>query len=483
MTAAPDIRQRLSRAGRANVLMTVTVLVASFVTQAWIGRRLGPSGLGEYNGTSLFVTVISVLCYFGLPLAISQRIARSEETGGTRSAETVGAACTISLLLAFVAGAVAASLWSVFARASSIAHPAPVLIVAAAAFGMIVQYFAVSVLLAKLRLALVTLIALAQPAAVAIAIALTYSAVGLDGSSIAVIASVSTGLAGAAYLVAARVAPRIDVAEMRRLFAHAMPGTTVLYISLLTGWIDRLVVALVTGPNGLGPYAAASYLVEGALRLPRNSGQLSVAAYARLTGDVVGIQRVQDSHVRILAAFFLIAGATFIAAGQGLILTIFGGGFNPATTTLQLLAMALLPMGIAFAIASSGAGLGELRLPLPLMLLILISQVVAAIVGAAWFSIAGVALAELIVWNVALVVYVMESQRRSVPFSISTLLRIAGVAAPVFALALIVGRSPLPLVLQIAIGVAASSLGSFAVLLRAPERRLLRRLIQGGGPQ
>jgi O-antigen/teichoic acid export membrane protein len=222
--------------------------------------------------------------------------------------------------------------------------------------------------------------------------------------------------------------------------------------------------------------------VEGVVRLPRSLGNFSVSAYARLSEDVVGARRVLDSHVRLFSALLLVPAAVFVAAGGGIVVTLFGGGFTPAVTTLQLLSMAMVPIGVSFALASSGVGTGELRLPIPLVLAILAMQIAAGVTGGLIVSIAGVAAAHLATWCVALTVYVAQSRRRRVPLDLATVVRVVAVALPVFVLSFVVSHIPLALPAQAAIAAIAAAAGCLFFILEPPEWRIVRRVVLGSRP-
>ncbi len=480
-TLPSDIRSRLSAAGRGNFVLTVAALVASFIVQAMLGRLFGPVGLGEYSATSLFLSVVTTLGFSGMPVAISQRLARREESGDPLAGETVEAAFSIALGFGAVSAVGAGLLWVPFANLAKLSHATWPALIAVSVPALILQYFVVNVLIARLRMGTAALLILTQPVAVGVGVASSYFGLFIDASTLAALGGVCTGLAAVGYLILRRIVPRPHVGETRELIARVLPGSAVLYITLLTNWTDRLLVAILIGPASLGAFAAASYFTEGILRLPRATGTFSIAAYARLADDLIGVQRILESHVRILAAFFLVSGSILIASARSVVTLVFGGGFAPATTTLQLLSMALLPMGISFALASSDVGTGAPRMTVRVTALIVLLQLVLGFIGISLFSIAGMALAELAVWLVALVVFVIECQRRRATVAARAVARVMGVAAPVFSLAMIVSRMPLFVAFQVAL-VGTVALGAIAIfILEEPERRLLRRLVFPAG--
>lgn len=474
---ATGVFKRLAAAGRGNLVMTLAVMVVSFVAQVGLGRLYGPAGLGEYNATTLFISVLTTLTFLGVPVAITQRVSEQEEWQEGHASATIRSALTVTVIVAVVAGILGAALWPGFVTLTNLQTPQSSLVVAVACAAMVLQYYVASVLLGRLDLRWLTILVVSQPLGViAGALALGTSA---NGSMLATTGCMTTGTIAAVRVLSSPHRPAFDRAEIKSLFVRTVPGTSALYVTVLTGWLDRLIATLVLGPVGLGTYAAASYFIEAALRLPRAGGALAVAAYARLTSDPVGSQRLLDSHLRIQATYFIVAGAVLVGTASNLGF-LFGPGFRSATS-LQLLALALLPMGISSALAQSAVGSREILLKPSFLVLIIALQIAANLVGATALAVAGLSMAIVTVWMIAMVAYARQATRRShSTAAYRTLAWIALAALPSYAVALLVGRAPVapPFLVQFSISCGFAFLTCLAILVREPERRVLRLILR-----
>jgi len=267
--------------------------------------------------------------------------------------------------------------------------------------------------------------------------------------------------------------------QLRRIVAASAPGTTVLYITLLTAWIDRALAALITGPVGLGTFASASYIPEALLRVPRSASNFTIGAYARLARDPESVARLLDSHVRLFSSLLLLPAIVVIAGAHDLMSFLFGPGFASAGTALQLLAASLVPIGISYALATSGAGTRELRLPAPLILAIMIMQVALGAAFGLPLGIAGVALGQAIGWSAALIVYVSEARSRTAAVTARTVARIVALTMPLALFAFVLERQPVPLVVRIVVAGVVTLVGIAVVVVGPPERAVARRLLPG----
>lgn len=455
--------------------MTGVLLILSLFSQVWLARRFGPNGIGEYSATTLFLTVVSVISALGMPIVTTRRVASAEqERQDIRP--MIAAAMSITAVQAIGAAVIAWASWPLFSYVARIPVRDAAPLVPLAAAVLVLQYLGVSILMGRLRFTDVTLIAAVQPLAVMSCVALSYAEVRVDGVLMGVTGATATGLAGIAFLAVQRAMSLPHGAEVRSLMSEAIRGFGVVHVSLVASWIDRAVAAFVAGPAGLGAFAVASSATESALRISRTTGTFGVAAYARLRADPVGALRVLDSHVRLGASVFLVMGASVASGGGGLLALIFGPGFVPAVTTLQLLGVALLPMGLTYIVTSRAAGAVGLTLSARSTIALVIVQATASLVGALLFSIAGIALASVLVWTLALIVHTQASVKAGELAAI-VIARPILVSVPVLAIALMLGRAPLPLFVQLSVGTSIAVAASLAFLITRPEWRLIRRLV------
>jgi len=459
--------------------LTASVTLASLVVQTWLGRERGPIGLGSYNATSLFVMVIATVAYFGMPVALSQRIASEEERGGDARRSTA-VAVAISLGLGAATIPVSLLLWDPFVRLTGLPAAASDVMVASATLSAIIHSCAVNVLIARLRLAEVTVLVLVQPLAVAAGLALGLAGTAASASTLAAVGFIVAGIAAAVRLAVARAWPKLIRSEARAILRLALPATSVLHIQLLAHWIDRGIVALVSGPIGLGGFVAASFLTEAALRAPRSLGTFGVPAYARLADDAIGASRVLGSHVRLVSSFFIVTGAGFIAASAGLILAIFGDDFYSSATALRLLSVSLVPTGIALALASGSVGIAG-PAPLRLVLLLFFAQIASCFILTAALGIEGAALSAIIVWSLAALVYLGRARRSIAGDVWRSLPRIVGVAFPIWVVSWRLGVPPVPWQIGTVVAPLIALAAVWAFILTDPDHRLIARLVPAWG--
>lgn len=470
-----DIRHRLTVGGRGQLFVTTAAMAASFVLQVWIARALGPLGLGEYHATSLLVMILATGTLFGLPVALTQRVAHLDERADARLSDAIGTGRVLGVALAVIAGLLAALAWPAFSDLAGIESPAPTALVGIAAASAAVQFVAVAILLGKLAYAALLVLVLAQPGAVTAGAVMVVVGAPLNGSTLAALGFVGAGIAGA-WQLSRLPAGRTDPSEAKHLFVHAVPAALITYGVVFAPWLERAVLLGLLGPAALGVFAAASSFPDATLRVIRAGSGFAVTVYARLIGDPVGSSRVLDSHIRLASAALIVAGAALVAAGPDLLTAVFGDAFGQAGTALRLLAIALLPMALGLALMTGTIGGGERRGPAVLLALIVPSQLLLVFIGTKLFSIAGTALAALILWTAA-AAFQLTSARRSREMRPATALHIAGVAVPVWSLAWIIGVEVDPVIIRAAVAIVGSTIAVSLVLLGDAERRLMSRFV------
>lgn len=473
--ASPEVAGRLAIAGRGTVAMTVGTLAASFVAQVWMGRQLGPPGLGAYHATSLFVILLVTVGSAGLPIAVAERVARLDEERSPEMARLLGAALLLAVALALVIASIGWLAWSPFAALAGLRGAAPDLLVAAALAGMMLQSVTTSVLLGRLRVAAATGLVLVQPVSVIIGAAANAFGAGLGGSTLAALGPLASGVAAAPILAGLGPirSPHGDI--VRELVRRSLAASSVLYPSFVAGWLERFFIVTLVSASALGAFAAASALTEGVLRLARNVGTLSVPAYARLAGEVGLATRLLESQVRVMAGFFIVTGTAMVAAGPGFIAFLFGPGFAIAGTTLRLLAIALLPVGLVLSLAGKTAGTDQLRRAARIMLLVAPLHIAGTILGIRAFSIAGVALSDLLVWSLCALLFAAPWSSRGLvrPWVVAL---VAGVAVPAYVFAWWLSLQPIPWLVSGALAATAAAILCAAFILTAAEGRILRSL-------
>ena len=99
-----DLHERLSVAARGSVLVTLATMAVSLITQVWLARRFGPSGLGEYNATTLYVTSLATIATLGLSFTVLERIGAVARQGDLHVRRHVEGAFAVALTLGGAAG-------------------------------------------------------------------------------------------------------------------------------------------------------------------------------------------------------------------------------------------------------------------------------------------------------------------------------------------------------------------------------------------
>jgi O-antigen/teichoic acid export membrane protein len=449
--------------------MTAATMATSFVVQVALARVLGPIGLGEYAATGLFFVALTTLAMFGVPSALSERVARSDDLD--RAHQHLG---SVALGLSFIAGALVALIalvaWPWFSRAVGLTAPASLPLVVAAIFLAVVLHLMGSVLVARLDMRAATLIFVSQPFTVGAGL-LSGDLVRLDGSTLAALGFLGAGIVAGAVATKEGVRPIFIKDELRLLLSRSVGGSIVPYAAFVSAWVDRAVVVAIAGMGGLGWFTAASYMAESVLRLPRTLGAFGIPAYARLGEDRVAASRVLDSHLRILFTFLLVSSAFLVATGGGLLTFLFRDDFVLGATALRLLAMALVPTGVALTLAGNVIGRGDFGRATRVLLVFVPLQLLASITATGLFSVAGTAFASFLVWTTiaSILAHVAGIRFR-------TAAEMLGASVPVWAIAWILATRglPWPIVGVLSSGVALIACITF--LIRRPEIRVLQHL-------
>lgn len=458
------------------MLMAAT-MGTSFVAQVLLGRRFGPAGLGEYHATTLFVIALTTVGFGGLAPVVTERLAHADESAGdTRdvAGTTLVAIVVVGAMLALVAWVA----WPVFASVTRLSDPVGPAWVAAAAAGSVLISGATSFLMARLNVLRATAVALAQPAAVLAGLVLERTGTAISGSELAIVGVLASGAAGAIVLARELLSGvKIRLGAVASLLKPAVFASTTLYPTFFATWLERALIGALLGPSALGAYAAASAPVEAVSRIAKGIGTFSIPAYARLEAEGLRGGRVFESHLRVIAAFLLVAAAVLMTTGPALLRVLFGPGFSLADTTLRLLAVALVPYGLV--VTFSGNVLGTQRAPQTARVLVALVPVHASLVvaGARSFAIAGVALVSAITWTVVAVALSAPWSERGLVRT-QTAMRVAVVTGPIIFFSWVVGAIADP-VLATAAGLASSAIGVVALLGEA-DRQLVARVLHRG---
>lgn len=444
MSDTRALRGRIVRGSREQSLLALVILAASVLAQLGLARRFGPPGLGEYVATTLVVITASTVAVSSLPFAAAQRIGRlmegpEEERAAATALTGLALAVSCSIAVAVLIG----FLWAPIVRVLNLGpNAAPAWTVGMAITFAGALHFVPLTFQARFAMRTSGLITLTQPVAVVLAIAWDTLAPGLQPSTIAAFGYVAGGSAGAVALLLMRRGS-LSRGEIRPLLSQSMRSMPMLYSSVVSTWVDRLVISVLLGPVALGMYQAALSLLEVPLRIPRSLAPFLSSAYARISVD--HSSRLPEAiviHARLWAVFAAIAGAGLVASVDGLVPTLFGPGLAPASEPARVMAVGLAPAILGLVLITVGTGGAYPNLGLVVFRIAAPLQVIALVLLAFRFGILGAAVASILTVLVTFVCYIWLW-----PASRSTLLK--------------------HLVAPLAISVAAVLIGAFVSTLGA----------------
>lgn len=477
----PGLRTRLIYGARGQLIVTVLLIVASFAAQVGIARRFSLAGLGEYVGMTLAIFVPSVLAISGLPLAAGERIARHDERNDrTASRDTASTGFALTLALSVVAAILVVSCWNWLATTLGLGDRAWSPAVAAAIVGAGAVGYVPVVFQARLQIAAVGLIAIAQPFSVVVGLAWDTIAPGVRPATLAIIGYVSAGTVATILHFASGNGIFVSRGEVRPLVRQAMLSLPVLYANVFSRWTDRLLISILLGPAALGTYQAAAALIDGALRIPRASSSFLVTAYARVSaGDVNRVVAALAAQTRLWIVYATILAVGLIAGADGITATVFGAGSVTAAAPLRVLAVGLVPGTVALLLASAVTGASSAHIGVRVSLLTIPLQVLLMTVLAPRLGVLGASAAHLLTISVTAFVYAWWMSRHSLIAVGAGIRRPLVAVITALAVAALAAWLPLPWPVRVIAALALASAAIVRTLLRAEERALLRSLLAG----
>lgn len=474
---------RLITAARGRALVTVLLVGASFIAQVGIARRFGLLGLGEYTATALVVFIAAVVFASGVPLATSRVMGAALEARDEATArDSAATGFAVAIALSFLASAVVWSSWDWLMEALGVDGRVPAAAAFAATLAAGALHYVPSVFQARLQMATVGLISIAQPTAVIAALLADRAYPGIAPATMAVIGYVAGGAVSIIAFIAAGFRPYIvrdQVIALVRMGPAALPLS---YANVFAAWTDRLLVSVILGPVGLGIYQGAFAVVDGALRLPRAAASFLVLAYARVsTGRPEELDRMLRLHVRIWVAYAAVLAAGLIAGADGIVTTVFGFGWGDAAAPLGIMAVALAPGMVVLSVATAATGRGAMRVPLYAAATTVPLQVIFMLVLATRFGVIGAASAYLLVTLSGLAGYWWWGHKRRIVTGEVRLSLTLGHAAAAAAIAAALMALPLPWPVRMGLAALVAA-GVSLRLLGSEERVVLRTLVQGFWP-
>lgn len=482
---ARPLRARLITGMQGQLVITALILFASFAAQVGIARRFAFRGLGEYTGTTIAIFLISVIAISGFPLAAGERVARHLEGHAVRRAhEAASTGFALVAAASFLAGLAAWALWDQIAGVLNLQDPVPGGAVAVAIVAAGINGYVQPVFLARLRLATVGLVAIAQPFAVVACLAFDTVRPGIfRPGAMAVVGSLAAGTVAIACFVIGGDRQWPASREVRPMIRQALHSLPLVYISSLQSWVNRLLVSVILGTAALGVYQGTSALVEGVLRLPGSANSFLVSAYARVS--VADLNRVRDlvsSHLRLGTMYVAVLGASLIAGADGLLVTMFGAGSLPATPTLRILAVGLVPGLLLVSLATATTGSGALRAATNVGRVVVPAQVVLMLLLAPPLGVEGAALANVAALALSAADYAWTCARAGTILPAGAIARSVALGATTCALGLLVGQAPAHWIVRAVVAGAGAGALAAALILGPADRSLLASLVRRQGP-
>lgn len=138
----------------------------------------------------------------------------------------------------------------------------------------------------------------------------------------------------------------INISSIKTLITTAWPFALAGILAALQMRANLLLLAYLQGDQGLGWYAAANRFVETGKQLPGAFYAAilpALAAMAVQPGQRDNLQRIFQQARLGLLAFALTASAGALLLGRPILTLVYGSAYQPATTTLQILTMSLIP--------------------------------------------------------------------------------------------------------------------------------------------
>lgn len=480
------MRTRLITGMQGQLAVTLLILFASFAAQAGIARRFAFRGLGEYTGTTIAIYVISVLAISGFPLAAGERVARhleGHEERRARDAASTGFA--LAAASSMVAGLAAWAFWGPIADVLNLVDPVPggwiaLAIVAAGVLGYVQPVY-----LARLQLASLGLVAIAQPFAVVVALAFDTVAPGIvRPGAMAVMGSLAAGTVATAGFLLGGHRPWPAPSETRPMMRQAAHSLPLVYLTGLQSWVNRLLVSALLGTAALGVYQGTAALIEGVLRLPASANAFLVSAYARVSvADTGKVRDLLRLHLRLGTTYVAVLGAALMAGADGLLVTVFGPGSLSATTPLRILAVGLMPGLVLVSLATAVTGSGAARVAARVGRVVVPAQVVFMLALAPNFGVEGAAAASVAALALSAAEYAWVCARDGTLLPGRAIARSVALGVVSALLGLAAAALPIHWILRAGLaGIVAGSIAG-ALMLGAEERSLLASMTRRSGPR
>lgn len=341
---AADGRRAL-RSTLAQVAGRLAWMAVSLAMVAFLTRRFGALGYGEFALISTYTTMATVLTDGGVPLLLARELSRRTDAGSL-----LGTALRGRLALTIPVYGLALGVAAVLYRH----QPGVVAGIAVALLSLLpttVSSTMTAVYQSRLHLSVLTTLDLAIRAVNLAAVVLTVT---LGGGVLAVVA-LSVVMAALTTVVSLRLSgvPLADLrawdrAEFVAMLRMSVPLGVAVVLNTLYARVDGLLLSVMRPVSDVGHYLLGYRVMEMALLFPGMLAATALPLYSRSAGerDLARLRRQAERSVQLVGLVMLPVAALFVVLGGPIVRLVAGPGFVPAGPVLQWLALATVASSI-----------------------------------------------------------------------------------------------------------------------------------------
>lgn len=347
MSAAPDpaagVARRVAVSAVSQLGARVVHLALNVVSTVAVIRYLGPTGFGDFVVVVTVTGWAGLVAEFGLTRLAVREGARDGDALGTLVGTVIVARLALSLAAAACAQIVLLAIGAggpvhVAAAVSSLLFVTEALLSSCVVFHVAVrQQYEAGV---RLLMELVEIAVLVTAIALGAGLVMLFAAPVVGGV---------VGVVAAGALARARFGlhPQFDARQLRRLLALAAPVLPAVLLGVLTLKLDNAMVAALRSRRETGLYGAAYQPVEYVfLALPVVCYPFFPLLARQHGADPVAFRTTFQWGTDALLALLLPVPVVLAVVARPLVTAVYGPGFAGSAVPLQLLAVALLPMGL-----------------------------------------------------------------------------------------------------------------------------------------
>lgn len=365
-----------------------------------VARNGGPLGYAVFVAANMLVFVSSVLCSFGLPLALAKHVAAEEEVGrheALRRSSTTMILCL--LLITLISGlALSVNLWRLeehlhitIGRGFAIAFPFVMLCA-------VISDCAQGIYFGLLRPRPVIAITASGPVIVILYILARNAGLPLPIWGAVAALYATSGLVACYRLWRDRLlGVPSPIGEIKPILKDLAPAAVFTFFTIFSTWSDRWIVGTQLGAIAMGSYAAAGVIIQAALRVPTHIAYLLVPASARVA--LRGAEKGMRFNRSTVGIFGLCAASMTVAimlAPASIVRLVFGPGFLLAAPVLLIMTPSLLTAAFSIPFISALTGSTKNRLVICLLGITILPRMLLLLFFTRYWSVLGTALATVL---------------------------------------------------------------------------------------